>query len=669
MSTNYFNRTGGANDGMPGAGLEQIAETLENDFGLNGSISQEDLSAGVSAARSLNNIIAEAMRATNAGAVGYFTVDDVVAMNTWIQNNRLDTWNQSYGSDANGVQTGYQLLLNEGAASQYRGESLADTVANGIYQLGFTIADGRVVDGSGNPGATLQQMADWLTQFSTDKSTTGTPLDRLSDMVMADSGLAQNVPDGDVLVGADFTNAMSDYIKDAIQMTGVAADNRIDAGDVAEINSYLYDVYRYDWPELHGSSAYGEETAFHLVHNDGATTRIFGENFVDTVLEGITNLGFQMTNGTVTDETGQPGASADQLADWLNYFYVDQSTTNTGLDYLVDAIKSDKGLAENTSAADINAGAEAANRMNQIIVEAIQQLRPAGAADQTPFTEEDVRLINAYIRDNRLAEWTGLHGNDENGQETGFHLVHGDGGTLKFGGDDLINTVAEGLYNLGSTIDGDHVLDEDGNQNASLSNIATWLNNFYLGTDVTTNPRNENPDPTQTDPDPTQTNPDPTQTNPDPSQTNPDPTQANPDPNQTNPDPTQTKEGSTQDPDKKVEDKVEPGLTLVGGRGRDHLRGHKLNDEIDGGGGSDRLFGGEGDDQIRGGTGNDRLYGEGGSDTLSGGKGNDNLYGGANADTLNGDEGRDNLRGGAGEDTLNGGSGNDKLKGGDDGDT
>ena len=204
---------------MPGAGLEQIAVSLENDFGLNGSISQVDLSAGVSAARSLNNIIAEAMQATNAGSQGYFTVADVEAMNLWIQNNRLDTWNQSYGSNANGVQTGYQLLLNEGAASQYRGESLADTVANGIYQLGSTVADGRVVDGNGNPGATLQQLADWLTQLSNDKSTTGTPLDRLSDTVMADIGLNQNLSDWDILIGADYTNAMSDLVNDAILLS------------------------------------------------------------------------------------------------------------------------------------------------------------------------------------------------------------------------------------------------------------------------------------------------------------------------------------------------------------------------------------------------------------------------------------------------------------------
>jgi hypothetical protein len=117
MSTNYFNRIGGANDGMSGAGLDQIVENLESDFGLTGSISKEDLSAGVSAAKSLNAIIADAIQATGAGAGGIFTVDDVVALNGYIQASHLDTWNQLYGSDANGVETGYQLLLNEGASS------------------------------------------------------------------------------------------------------------------------------------------------------------------------------------------------------------------------------------------------------------------------------------------------------------------------------------------------------------------------------------------------------------------------------------------------------------------------------------------------------------------------------------------------------------------------
>ena len=45
---------------------------------------------------------------------------------------------------------------------------------------------------------------------------------------------------------------------------------------------------------LHGDDEDGEETGFHLVQNDGAKTRLFGdENAIDTVADGIYHLGFQ----------------------------------------------------------------------------------------------------------------------------------------------------------------------------------------------------------------------------------------------------------------------------------------------------------------------------------------------------------------------------------------
>ena len=468
MSANYFNRIrntdGSGTDGSATeTGLDQLVNTLGTDFGLTGSISSEDLIDGVSAAKGMNTIIVEAIQDVRGGTEGklVFTVDDVVNLNKYIRETHLQTWTELYGTSENGEETGYQLLRNEGATSQYRGDNLADTVADSIYHLGFEIQeDGRILDGNGNPGATLQQVADWLTQFFNDQAITNTGLDRLSDMVMADSGLSQSIPDEEIAEGANFSGDMAEIISMAIEATGVGADNKLDAEDIGRINDFIHDNIGGVWSDVHGNDAEGQETGFHLVQNDGATTRIFGKNFVDTVLEGIHNLGFETPDDILRNENGEASASINDVADWLNYFYVDQSTTGTGLDYLVDAIKSDRGLSENTSARDINAGADAANEMNKIIAEAIQQTR---INQDAPITVEDVRAINAYIQQHHLARWAELHGNDENGQETGFHLVHGDGGSIRYGGDELINTVAEGLYNLGFAIDGDHILDEGGN--------------------------------------------------------------------------------------------------------------------------------------------------------------------------------------------------------------
>jgi len=98
--------------------------------------------------------------------------------------------------------------------------------------------------------------------------------------------------------------------------------------------------------------------------------------------------------------------------------------TLTGLDQLVDYIYADNGLAGANDAKDIAAGAAAANRMNQIIMEAAQAV---GALADGTFSEADVVSMNQYIRDHYLTEWTSLHGDDEGSLETGFHCIQNDG--------------------------------------------------------------------------------------------------------------------------------------------------------------------------------------------------------------------------------------------------
>jgi hypothetical protein len=46
-----------------------------------------------------------------------------------------------------------------------------------------------------------------------------------------------------------------------------------------------------------------------------------------------------------------------------------------------------------------------------------------------------------------------------------------------------VNTVADGIYHLGFTIDSNRLLNEDGNKNAAVSDVATWLNSL-LATDL-----------------------------------------------------------------------------------------------------------------------------------------------------------------------------------------
>lgn len=80
------------------------------------------------------------------------------------------------------------------------------------------------------------------------------------------------------------------------------------------------------------------------------------------------------------------------------------------------------------------------------------------------------------------------------------------------------------------------------------------------------------------------------------------------------------------------------GEQLVGGQGKDMVRGLA---------GNDTLFGMGGDDQLEGGDGNDYLSGGNGSQA---GSGNDTLIGGNGNDVLDGEDGNDRLAGGAGDD-------------------
>ncbi|MEQ9726991.1 calcium-binding protein [Pseudomonas sp. WHRI 8822A] len=80
------------------------------------------------------------------------------------------------------------------------------------------------------------------------------------------------------------------------------------------------------------------------------------------------------------------------------------------------------------------------------------------------------------------------------------------------------------------------------------------------------------------------------------------------------------------------------GEQLVGGQGKDVVRGLA---------GNDTLFGMGGDDQLEGGDGNDYLSGGNGSQA---GSGNDTLIGGNGNDVLDGEDGNDRLAGGAGDD-------------------
>lgn len=372
-------------------------------------------------------------------------------------------------------------------------------------------------------------------------------------------------------------------------------------------------------------------------------------------------------------------------------------TTGTGLDKLIQIIGEDVGLRNNISATQIREGAAAADKLNHIIIDAINA---TGAMDDGHLTVAETYDLSDWIKTNQKAAFLAAHGNDENMIETGFHLIQGDHGASYLLGDSAIDTVMDGIYHIGFDTKWDRFLNEDGNANARVETVTYWLNEL-LGTTPLPAPGPG----------------------------------------------TAPLVGSASQPDMTVKEGLNVKLaaqarnltlagsamngagndasnTLIGNNQANILEGGAGNDTLIGGVGNDTLIGGSGKDVMIGGTGNDiywlddlgdvvkedagpdggidtinlrgtvpgqytladgienvlvssasaillrgnasdnTLSGGAGADILNGMAGNDILSGGEGADTISGSDGNDTLLGGTGNDKLYGGAGNDWLEGG-----
>ncbi len=459
--------------------------------------------------------------------------------------------------------------------------------------------------------------------------------------IRTDPGLAAAIPATEIDGGATAAAALNGLIEQAFTATGALGDNQIDVADVVAINGYLRDNHLQTWIDLHGDDEGDVETGFHLVQNDGATTRMFRKNYINTVADGIYHLGFEIDGDRILNEDGNRNALLTDLADWLNYFVIDQSDTGTGLDRIVDTIKSDPGLAARTKAGDIDAGAGFANQLNHLILDAANAV---GALGDGRVSHADVRAINQDIQINRMAEFVALHGDDEGGAETGFHLVQNDGATSQLFSRNYINTVADGIYHIGFDIVDGRVENEDGNANATVDALSAWLNAFLFDTPLL--------------------------------------------------------HGTNQSETLAGTDGAEQ---ILGARGRDTITGGDGNDTIIGGAGNDVIDAGAGDDLMIVGstdTGWDSYHGGAGTDTIDAteaaalrlgtsfgpsngveaiqGSGTTTILGNWSANSwdfsattldgiaeIDGGGGNDTVTGSAGADAIRGGRGNDVLAGGD----
>lgn len=318
------------------------------------------------------------------------------------------------------------------------------------------------------------------------------------------------------------------------------------------------------------------------------------------------------------------------------------------LEAIAELVESEPGLLANISQADILGGSAAARLMNQVIMQAIAATGINADGVLTPY---EVRRLSDHIRADRnlYDSFVEGHGDDEGSAETGFHLVQGDGGALRFQGRDFIDTVADAIYHVGFAYADGRFRNEDGDANEQVDDIAGWLNYFVNGTHriygtsssetlqsgtysfVLADAANELFDAGAGD----------------------DAIWAG-DGNDT------VWGGAGNDRSSGQE-----GNDIVSGQGgNDSLSGGEGNDTVRGGGGDDQLIGDGGDDLLLGHWGHDRLYGLEGADTIRGGAGNDRMGGGDENDSLMGEMGNDTIYGDRGSDTLSGGDGDDSMGGG-----
>ena len=483
--------------GSSDSGLDQLLGWVASDGGLAGANDASAIAAGLAAVDGLNRLLIDGLRAIGVLEKAVLDVADVVALNAWVRDpshpERLALFSTLHGDDNNAVESGFHTIQGNGGSRKFDGLALIDTVLDGLYHFGFALnGDGsRFTNEDGADNAALSDVARWLTTLKTDLATSNTGLDRIVETIVADPGLQATIPWPDLQGGASAANELNQLILTgiaALQQEGAADSDtsRLSATELRWINGWIrLDATRLaSFIALHGDDENGSETGFHSVQNDGATTRLFGKNAVNTIDDGIFHIGFTINgDGRFQNEDGDANAQVSDVAEWITYYYGDPSNTGTGLDRLVDWIKLDTGLARNTAAKDINDGLAAANGINQLYVEAIAA---TGVNADGLLSRVDLRMINQWIRDNRYDAFVLLHGDDAgDGTETGYHQIQNDGGSTQFFGQNLVNTVADGLFHIGFEIKGENFVNEDGNTNQSLSDVSSWLNYFVNDSRIT----------------------------------------------------------------------------------------------------------------------------------------------------------------------------------------
>jgi len=483
---------------MEPTGLEQIHEVISNDRIVNSKVLVENIQKAEKASTQMNAFIKEAIKVNALANDGFISISDTLEINSYLVEKYSDTWN-TLREDYKLIEAITEVtILNTNAIRNVWGQ---------IYNLGFEATNNNrnTTDIDGKRKSSFETVGYYLgaiIQSNIDSGelnnetyqevngTTGTKLDMIVNVILTDRGLLRKVPTSDLRAGADASNKMNNLIVEAIKAEGLGNDEKLTTADIRTINNYLVENYLEEWAELHGDDEDGEETGYHRIQNDGATTRMYADNVINSIADGIYHLGFKTDRkDRLLNEDGNKNKRFEKVAWWLdsslkedlnegkfnNPEYEEiKATTGTSFDKMIPYIYADEGLIYNVSMEDIREGARTANEMNKLIVESIKN---TGVAEDNYISIDDVKIMNQYLVSNYETEWAELHGDDEDGEETGYHRIQNDGASGIMHNRNTINNLADGIYHLGFPTRFENNLEnEDGNKNVSFVSVSYWLN-------------------------------------------------------------------------------------------------------------------------------------------------------------------------------------------------
>ncbi|CAA6813852.1 MAG: Spherulin-4 [uncultured Sulfurovum sp.] len=149
--------------GITGTGLDKGVEIIYNDVGLNKKISLGDMREGARAVNGMNELLLEAISATNASEGGSFTKQDMINVNQYLVANHADEWAELHGDDEANEETGFHKVQSDGAKTKLFGANAINQVCDGIHHLGFaTPYKNRLVNEDGNKNKPFTKVAEWL---------------------------------------------------------------------------------------------------------------------------------------------------------------------------------------------------------------------------------------------------------------------------------------------------------------------------------------------------------------------------------------------------------------------------------------------------------------------------------------------------------------------------